>query len=98
MVLEKAIADPDMRKMLVTVFSDRNRANASFLKRRQLNEYLELIQLKYKPQIYTEEVGTEIFKMFQSMELVPTFVFVDPWGYKGSVARAHQLRPKKLGM
>src|SRR5207244_1115556 len=30
-----------------------------------------------------EVVGEEIAKHFSSLNLVPTFFFVDPWGYKG---------------
>jgi hypothetical protein len=40
-------------------------------------------QLAHKPQVRNEEIGTQIVKMFEPMRLVPTFFFVDPWGYKG---------------
>jgi three-Cys-motif partner protein len=40
-------------------------------------------QLKIKPTVYNEEVGEEIVKMFENMNLIPTLFFVDPWGYKG---------------
>lgn len=33
--------------------------------------------------VYNQEVGEEIVKMFENMNLVPTLFFVDPWGYKG---------------
>jgi len=33
--------------------------------------------------VYNEEVGAKIVAMFERMALVPTFFFVDPWGYKG---------------
>lgn len=39
--------------------------------------------LKIKPQICHGEVGDEISSKFEEMNLVPTFFFVDPWGYKG---------------
>ena len=39
--------------------------------------------MKYKPRVYNDEVGEEIVKMFESMNLIPTIFFVDPWGYKG---------------
>jgi three-Cys-motif partner protein len=39
--------------------------------------------LKFKPQVENEEVGEQIVKQFETMNLVPTLFFVDPWGYKG---------------
>ncbi len=44
---------------------------------------ITLTRLKYKPKFYNAEVGDEIARMFGGMNLVPTFFFVDPWGYKG---------------
>ena len=82
LVIEKAISDPDMRKMLVTVFNDRDKENASSLKE-AVNALAGIDQLKHKPQVQSEEVGTEIVKMFEKMKLIPTLFFVDPWGYKG---------------
>ncbi len=82
LVLEKAIADPDMRSMLVTVFNDRDAENASDL-RSAIEALPDVGTLKYKPSIRNQEVGTEIVQMFSTMKLVPTFFFVDPWGYKG---------------
>jgi hypothetical protein len=41
------------------------------------------VALKIKPQIHTGEVGENIINQFQSAKLVPTFLFVDPFGYKG---------------
>lgn len=81
-VLEKAIADPDMREMLVTIFNDKDKENASTL-REVIDALPGIQQLKYRPKIENEEVGTEIVNMFEKMKLIPTFFFVDPWGYKG---------------
>ena len=30
-----------------------------------------------------EEVGQQLAELFAGMQMVPTFLFVDPWGYKG---------------
>ena len=82
LVLEKAVADTDMRKMLVTVFNDKTKENIS-----SLTEAIDALpgieQLKHKPQIQSEAVGTEIVKMFENTRFIPTIFFVDPWGYKG---------------
>jgi three-Cys-motif partner protein len=81
-VVQQAIADPDMSRMLVTMFNDKDEENASSLKA-EIDALPGVKKLKYEPKVHNEEVGTEIVKMFSEMSLIPTFFFVDPWGYKG---------------
>jgi three-Cys-motif partner protein len=82
LILQQAIADPDMRQMLVAVFNDKDEKHS-----RELEAAIQALPnvqtLKYKPVVLSEEVGTEMVKQFQSTKLVPTLFFVDPWGYKG---------------
>jgi three-Cys-motif partner protein len=82
LILEQAINNPNMRDMLVTIFNDRNSDHSRNLEN-AVNSIEGIERLRYKPQIYNDEVGTEIVKMFEQMKLVPTLFFVDPWGYKG---------------
>jgi three-Cys-motif partner protein len=82
LILEKAIEDKDMREMLVTLFNDRDAANVGKLKT-TIAALPGIKTLKYEPQVSNEVVGDEIAKQFASLKLVPTFFFVDPWGYKG---------------
>jgi len=82
LILQKAIADPDMRQMLVTVFNDRNSNHSNSLDA-AIAALSGIDSLKYKPQVNNYEVGAEIVKQFEQMSLVPTLFFVDPWGYKG---------------
>lgn len=82
MVLNKAVADPDMRKMLVTIFNDKNREYVGSLKQ-AINTLPGIAQLKHRPEVRSDQVGEEIVKMFGRIKLIPTFFFVDPWGYKG---------------
>ena len=82
LILERAIADKEMRQMLVTIFNDVNSTNSRSLEEAIQN--LPGIQtLKYKPQVNEEEVGERIVARFEEMALIPTLFFVDPWGYKG---------------
>jgi three-Cys-motif partner protein len=81
-VLEKAIANPDLRRMLITLFNDLNSDNTRSLER-AIGEIPGIEQMSHQPQIVNEEVGTKIVGMFESMSLIPTLFFVDPWGYKG---------------
>jgi three-Cys-motif partner protein len=82
LVLQQAIADPDMREMLVALFNDGDAANASSLKQ-AIDSLPGIEKLKYRPRINNKEIGADIVRMFEKASLVPTFFFVDPWGYKG---------------
>ena len=82
LILQQAIADPDMRRMLVTVFNDKDEKHS-----RELDTAIKALPnvqtLTYQPVVLNEEVGTQMVKQFQKTRLVPTLFFVDPWGYKG---------------
>jgi three-Cys-motif partner protein len=82
LVLESAIADPDMREHLVTLFNDADKESAAKLQK-EIDALPGIEALKYKPQVEAEEVGENIVKLFEQKKLVPTLFFVDPWGYKG---------------
>ena len=82
MILETAIADPEMCERLVTIFNDVDPANAEILTK-EINDIPGIRSLKYRPQIQAEQVGEKIVQMFEKQNLIPTFFFVDPWGYKG---------------
>ena len=82
LVLETATADPEMRGCLVTLFNDAAKENAAALQK-EIDALPGIEKLKYKPQVEAEEVGDKIVAMFEEKRLVPTFFFVDPWGYKG---------------
>lgn len=81
-VLQKAIQEPDLREMLVTIFNDKNRTNVDSL-RETVSGIPGIETLKYQPQIRNEEVGQKMVDLLQNIRLVPTLLFVDPWGYKG---------------
>jgi three-Cys-motif partner protein len=82
MILEKAANDPNIRDRLVASFNDKDEANTRSLEL-EIKAIPDYDKLKYPPQVYNGEVGDEIVKNFQKMKLVPTFLFVDPFGYKG---------------
>jgi three-Cys-motif partner protein len=82
MILEKAIADAEMRAMLVTMFNDLDADNVGKL-RAAVDALPGIRTLKYAPQISNEEVGEQLAAMFSAVKWIPTFFFVDPWGYKG---------------
>ncbi|MEW6716129.1 MAG: three-Cys-motif partner protein TcmP [Chloroflexota bacterium] len=82
LILEKAIQDPDLREQLVVILNDKDESNTRSLQQ-EINHLPGIHQLKHQPQVFNEEVGDQIVKMFTKMHLVPTLFFVDPWGYKG---------------
>lgn len=84
LVLEAAIQDknPKMRNSLVTVFNDKDEGNVQSLQS-AISELPGIATLKYQPQVMNNEVGTEIVEHFESIRMVPTLFFVDPFGYKG---------------
>jgi three-Cys-motif partner protein len=82
LVLQKAIDDPNMRSMLVTLFNDRDADSAGKLKG-AIAALPGIDKLKYQPQVSNQIVGEEIEKELSRLKLIPTFFFVDPWGYKG---------------
>lgn len=82
LVLEQAIEDPDMCRMLVSIFNDKNDNHAKALET-SINGLPNVKKLKHAPMVMNDEVGTEMVKAFAEMNLIPTLFFVDPWGYKG---------------
>ncbi|NES77962.1 MAG: three-Cys-motif partner protein TcmP [Okeania sp. SIO1H6] len=82
LILERAIADEDMRERLITIFNDKNSDNTDSLQQ-AINSLENIETLKYQPRIFNTEVGEEVVQAFQQISLVPTLFFIDPWGYKG---------------
>ncbi len=82
LILERAIADSRMKEMLVTLFNDVDSNNSRSLQK-AINAVEGIETLKYKPNVYSEEVGDNIVELIEEQSLVPTLFFVDPWGYKG---------------
>src|SRR5438132_12981711 len=78
LILEQAIKDDKMRRMLVTLFNDADGNNTRTLEA-EINSLPDIHLLKYKPKVYTNEVGSKIVKMFDEMKLIPILFFVDPW-------------------
>jgi three-Cys-motif partner protein len=82
LVLEHAINDTDMRSMLVTLFNDANKDHTSNLQQ-EINALPGIEKLKFKPDVQCNEVGADAEKIFAEKSIIPSFTFVDPFGYKG---------------
>jgi three-Cys-motif partner protein len=82
MVLENAIADPQLSKTLVTVFNDQNSDFTNTLQK-EINKIPYINTLKHKPQVRCGPIDDRAASYFETTRLVPSFTFVDPFGYKG---------------
>ncbi len=82
MIMERAVDDPKIRGRLVAVFNDKDDANTRSLEE-EINRIPRIEQLKFEPVISTGEVGENLIKEFERAKLIPAFLFVDPFGYKG---------------
>jgi three-Cys-motif partner protein len=82
LIMRKAVEDTDIRDRLVTIFNDKDEENTASLVK-EIDAIPCIDTMKFKRRIETGEVGESIVKEFQSAKLIPTFLFVDPFGYKG---------------
>lgn len=82
LVLQHAIANPDMASMLVTLFNDADKNHSSTLLS-EIDALPGIEKLKFKPEVMSDVVGEDAEKYFAEKKLIPSFTFVDPFGYKG---------------
>src|SRR5215211_2011255 len=82
MVLTNAIANPKVAGGLVSIFNDMDGNHTKTL-RAEIDALPGKSGLKHDPQIYEGEVDRSIADYFEKTKLIPTFSFIDPFGYKG---------------
>jgi three-Cys-motif partner protein len=82
LILEKAIENPDLREMLITIFNDKNDKSVELL-RKAIMKMEGIKSLKHEPAIYNEEIGEELVKELEQTHFIPSLFFIDPYGYKG---------------
>jgi len=82
LILERAIQEPDMRDMLVSSFNDADLEHATSLKK-AIDSLPGIESMKHVPKVSYEQVDIGFEKVFKDKHLIPTFLFLDPWGYKG---------------
>jgi len=82
LILEKAISNPNLAKMLVAVFNDANQ-NYSDTLQGEIRKLAKIDALSHYPVIYSSDVGSDFEQMFETTRLIPSFSFIDPFGYKG---------------
>ncbi|MEP7234282.1 MAG: three-Cys-motif partner protein TcmP [Ignavibacteriota bacterium] len=80
LVVEHALKDREIKESLVCLFNDANKNNILTLER-NLSSLPNIESLKYKPDFQNETIQTG--KLFENMNIIPTLLFADPWGYSG---------------
>jgi len=81
LVLQKAIGDPDLSQMLVVMLNDRDSNHTATLQS-EIDNLPGIEKLKYKPRVSCGEIDEDAERYFNETRLVPSFTFVDPFGYK----------------
>ncbi|HYX49404.1 MAG TPA: three-Cys-motif partner protein TcmP, partial [Ktedonobacteraceae bacterium] len=82
LVLEAAINDEDLSKMLVALFNDKD-ANHTQTLQEEINKLPGIRTLAHKPEVLCGLVDEDAEAYFNKTRLVPSFTFFDPFGYKG---------------
>lgn len=82
MVLEKAISDARLSKYLVALFNDVDSQKTSTLQS-EIEKLSGIERLAYRPIVSCNAVNEDAERYFSETRLVPSFTFIDPWGYKG---------------
>lgn len=91
LVVQKIIADPKLRSKVETHFNDANPAYAAELKK-NLEALPDYGSLRFKPEVTNETVDKGFEQQLRHIGRVPTFSFVDPFGYKGVTLKLlHQM-------
>lgn len=82
LVLQHAISDAKLASMLVTLLNDSDSNNTSTLQK-EIDALPGISTLKHKPVVSCGEIDEEAEKYFNQSRLIPSFSFIDPFGYKG---------------
>ena len=82
LVLETAINDSKMARILVSYFNDSRDENTATLQE-EINKLCGIEKLKYKPITTCGEIDDEAARYFEETRLIPSLSFIDPFGYKG---------------
>lgn len=85
-ILKTAVANPTIQSKIVTTFNDKNKKHVKALSE-QVAKIEGIGNLKFRPQFIDKEIKFNIADTFEKLKMVPTLVFLDPYGYKGLSVR-----------
>ena len=82
LVLKAIIDKPPLAAHVVTYFNDAD-GNKSATLQSEIGQLSGIRTLRYVPRVSSAEVDAEVANFFVQNPLLPSFTFIDPWGYKG---------------
>jgi three-Cys-motif partner protein len=82
LILEHAITVPKLSEMLVALFNDIDENHSSTLIE-EIKNLPGIERLKHRPEVLCGPVDKDAEDYFNQTRLIPSFTFVDPFGYKG---------------
>ena len=82
LILQTAISSPQMAQSLTAYFNDADGGNTSTLQS-EIDRLPGIEKMRYRPVVTCGEVDDDAAEYFSETRLVPSFSFVDPFGYKG---------------
>ena len=82
LVLQNAIEHPKMSQMLVALFNDADTCKTATLQD-EIKKLPGIEKLKHEPVVSCGEIDEDAERYFSESNLVPSFSFIDPFGYKG---------------
>lgn len=82
LVLEKAAADQKLSQMLVATFNDADKDHSDTLAK-EIAKVPRIGNLRHTPKVYNTPIDETTADGFAKINLMPSFTFLDPFGYKG---------------
>jgi three-Cys-motif partner protein len=81
LILQRAISEPEMARMLVARLNDADPQNAAALEA-SIRNLPGIDRLKFYPKVGNFEVDDSLIARLDLWD-IPTLFYLDPWGYKG---------------
>ncbi|MGO7791165.1 three-Cys-motif partner protein TcmP [Rhizobium ruizarguesonis] len=82
LILQDAISNPVISRSLVALFNDIDSNNTQTLQS-EIDGLPGIELLRHRPQVNCNPVDKDAEEYFASTRLIPSFTFLDPFGYKG---------------
>lgn len=82
LVIQKALETPSVAAALMTMFNDQDENNTQTLAT-EIANLPGIDGLAHKPKVNQNTVGEDAADYFSQTRSIPTFTFLDPFGYKG---------------
>lgn len=81
-VMKQILNNENYRNKFVTIFNDKSKGNINKLKS-EIYKLENINLLKYKPVFLNLELDIKASDIFKDTQIIPSLIFIDPWGYKG---------------